>query len=302
VSLPDAPDAIQPRLTLAPGAAAFEEDKDSMPGDEPTADRGAMSVASAVSASPNLVSEAAGTSTVASAQKRGESIISVRNVDYTLDIAGRPLNILKNVDFDVAPAQVVAIVGPSGSGKTSLLMLLAGLEKATSGDVIVGGQRLNGLDEDDLARFRRRTVGIVFQSFHLIPSLSALDNVALALEIADPKMKPAAVREAAVAALTAVGLGERVHHRPAALSGGEQQRVGLARAMIARPRLLLADEPTGNLDQSTGAMVIELMFDLARKQGTAVVLITHDPQLAARADRVWTMTQGELVETQPVKA
>jgi len=289
-------------LSQAPGPAAFEEDEDHMPGEEPTADRGAMSVASAVSASPNLVTGSAETSTVASTQRQAESIISVRNVDYTLDIAGRPLNILKNVDFDVAPAQVVAIVGPSGSGKTSLLMLLAGLEKATSGDVIVGGQRLNGLDEDDLARFRRRTVGIVFQSFHLIPSLSALDNVALALEIADPRMKPAAVREAATAALTAVGLGERLHHRPAALSGGEQQRVGLARAMIARPRLLLADEPTGNLDQSTGAMVIELMFDLARKQGTAVVLITHDPQLAARADRVWTMTLGELVETQPGKA
>lgn len=273
-----------------------------MPGEDPSADRGAMSVASAVSASPNIVTGSADSATVAPAPRRSETIISVKEVDYTLDIAGKPLNILKKVSMDVAPAEVVAIVGPSGSGKTSLLMLLAGLERPTSGEVVVGGQRLNGLDEDELARFRRRTVGIVFQSFHLIPSLTALDNVALALEIADPKMKPAAVREAATAALTAVGLGERLHHRPSALSGGEQQRVGLARAMIARPRLLLADEPTGNLDQTTGAMVIELMFDLARRQGTAVVLITHDPQLAARADRVWTMTQGELVETPPGRA
>jgi predicted ABC-type transport system involved in lysophospholipase L1 biosynthesis ATPase subunit len=156
---------------------------------------------------------------------------------------------------------------------------------------------LNGLSEDDLAVFRRKTLGIVFQSFHLIPSLSALDNVGLALEIANPDLTLAQTREAATAALTAVGLGDRLDHRPSALSGGEQQRVGLARAMIAKPRLLLADEPTGNLDQKTGAMVIELMFDLARQQGTAVVLITHDPALAARADRVFTMTQGQLTET-----
>jgi putative ABC transport system ATP-binding protein len=194
----------------------------------------------------------------------------------------------------------VAIVGPSGSGKTSLLMLLAGLERATSGKVVVAGQDLSGLSEDDLAVFRRHTLGIVFQSFHLIPSLTALDNVGLALEIASPDLSLVQTREAAAAALEAVGLGGRLHHRPAALSGGEQQRVGLARAMIAKPRLLLADEPTGNLDQETGAVVVELMFDLARRQGTAVVLITHDPSLAARADRVFTMTAGELVETRSV--
>lgn len=199
-------------------------------------------------------------------------------------------------------SEVVAIVGPSGSGKTSLLMLLAGLERATSGRVIVAGQDLSGLSEDDLAVFRRHNLGIVFQSFHLIPSLTALDNVGLALEIASPDLSLAQTREAAAAALEAVGLGGRLDHRPAALSGGEQQRVGLARAMIARPRLLLADEPTGNLDQETGAVVVELMFDLARKQGTAVVLITHDPSLAARADRVFTMTSGELVETRSVRA
>jgi putative ABC transport system ATP-binding protein len=232
----------------------------------------------------------------------GTPIIAVSDVNYTLDVASRPLHILRNVSFRVEPAEVVAIVGPSGSGKTSLLMLLAGLERTTSGRVAVAGQDLSGRSEDELALFRRNNLGIVFQSFHLIPSLTALDNVGLALEIAAPELSLAQAREAAAAALTAVGLGDRLDHRPAALSGGEQQRVGLARAMIAKPRLLLADEPTGNLDQKTGALVIELMFDLARRQGTAVVLITHDPALAARADRVLTMTQGELVEAAAAEA
>ncbi|HWA19358.1 MAG TPA: ABC transporter ATP-binding protein [Devosia sp.] len=213
-----------------------------------------------------------------------------------MNVASHPLHILKNISFRVEPAEVVAIVGPSGSGKTSLLMLLAGLERPSSGRAMVGGQELSRLGEDELALFRRRTLGIVFQSFHLVPSLSALDNVSLALEIASPHLPRAQTRAAAAAALQAVGLGNRLTHRPSALSGGEQQRVGLARAMIARPRLLLADEPTGNLDQETGALVVELMFDLARRQGTAVVLITHDPSLAGKADRVLTMTQGELVE------
>ena len=223
-------------------------------------------------------------------------IIAVSGVYYTVDVAWRPLHILRNIAFRVEAAEVVAIVGPSGSGKTSLLMLLAGLERPTSGQVVVAGQDLSTLSEDDLALFRRKTLGIVFQSFHLIPSLSALDNVGLALEITSPHLSRVQTREAAAAALAAVGLGDRLTHLPAALSGGEQQRVGLARAMIAKPRLLLADEPTGNLDQEAGALVIELMFDLARRQRTAVVLITHDPSLAARADRVLTMTQGELVE------
>jgi putative ABC transport system ATP-binding protein len=228
-------------------------------------------------------------------------IIEVSGVDYTLEIAGRPLHILRKVGLSVQPAEVVAIVGPSGSGKTSLLMLLAGLEKPTSGSVVVAGKSLPELSEDQLSVFRRQTLGIVFQSFHLIPSLTALDNVGLALEIARPEMSLGEARKAAAETLTTVGLGNRLDHRPAALSGGEQQRVGLARAMIANPRLLLADEPTGNLDQATGARVIELMFDMARKQGTAVVLITHDPGLAERADRVFTMEQGVLTETTPVR-
>ncbi|KKB07523.1 ABC transporter ATP-binding protein [Devosia chinhatensis] len=225
------------------------------------------------------------------------AIVDARDVDYALEIAGRPLTILRKVNLRVAPAEVVAIVGPSGSGKTSLLMLLAGLEKATGGTVAVNGRDLGGMSEDELARFRRHTLGIVFQSFHLIPSLTALDNVGMALEIAEPNLSMAQIREKAAAALASVGLEKRLDHRPSALSGGEQQRVGLARASVANPPLLLADEPTGNLDQKTGAIVVDLMFDLARRNNTAVVLITHDPALAARADRVFTMTNGELTET-----
>jgi putative ABC transport system ATP-binding protein len=224
-------------------------------------------------------------------------LVAVANVDYTLNVGGEPLQILKNVSLEVPAAQVVAIVGPSGSGKTSLLMLLGGLERATAGKVVIAGQDFTGLSEDQLAVFRRKTLGIVFQSFHLIPSLSALDNVGLPLEIARPELSLGEVREISGTALAAVGLGDRLHHRPAALSGGEQQRVGLARAMIAKPSLLLADEPTGNLDQNTGAKVIDLMFGMARERNAAVVFVTHDPGLAARADRVLTMTRGELVET-----
>jgi putative ABC transport system ATP-binding protein len=226
-------------------------------------------------------------------------MVAAYGVDYTVDVAGSPLHILKDVALRVEPGEVVAVVGPSGSGKTSLLMLLAGLEHPTSGKIVINGEDLTKLGEDGLALFRRRTLGIVFQSFHLIPSLSALDNVAVALEIASPKLSRAETRQAASEALAAVGLGDRLTHRPTALSGGEQQRVGLARAMIAKPRLLLADEPTGNLDQETGTRVVELMFDLARQQGTAVILITHDPSLAARADRMLIMTRGELVEADP---
>jgi putative ABC transport system ATP-binding protein len=224
----------------------------------------------------------------------GGPLIRVDDVSYSVLVAGQPLHILRHVSLSVEEAEIVAIVGPSGSGKTSLLMLLAGLDRPTSGQISIVGQELSRLGEDELARFRRKTLGIVFQSFHLIPSLTALDNVRLALEIASPGLSRAETREAAAAALAAVGLADRLHHRPLALSGGEQQRVALARAMITEPRLLLADEPTGNLDQETGARVIELMFNLARRKRTAVVLITHDPGLAKRADRILTMTRGEL--------
>ncbi|WP_248307047.1 MULTISPECIES: ABC transporter ATP-binding protein [unclassified Devosia] len=229
--------------------------------------------------------------------RQDQNVIEGHDVGYTLNVASRPLNILHDVNLVVRPAEVVAIVGASGSGKTSLLMLLAGLDRATSGKILVRGTDLGTMGEDELARFRRGSLGIVFQSFHLIPSLTAVENVGLALEIASPELALAEVRRRAAEALEAVGLGGRADHRPSALSGGEQQRVGLARAMIANPPLLLADEPTGNLDEKTGEVVIELMFGLARKNQTAVVLVTHDPKLAARADRVLTMSQGHLTET-----
>jgi putative ABC transport system ATP-binding protein len=186
------------------------------------------------------------------------------------------------------------VVGPSGSGKTSLLMVLGGLEKATSGRVTVGGRDITDLNEDQLAVFRRETLSIVFQSFHLIPSMTALENVSLALEIAERKMSFRDIRDAAIAALSEVGLKDRVNHLPNALSGGEQQRVGLARAMVTNPKLLLADEPTGNLDQDTGARVIDMMFGVAREKGTAILLITHDRNLARQADRRLIMEHGHL--------
>jgi putative ABC transport system ATP-binding protein len=232
----------------------------------------------------------------------GTPLVAAQDLCYSLELSGETLHILRNVSLRVEPAEVVAVVGPSGSGKTSLLMQLAGLERPTSGTVTVTGTELTKLSEDQLAEFRRDNVGIIFQSFHLIPSLTALDNVALALEIASPKLPLAEVRKEAAAALAAVGLGDRLTHRPSAMSGGEQQRVGIARALVTKPRLLLADEPTGNLDQTTGLMVIELIFELARRQNTAVVLITHDPALAKRADRMVAMNQGVLSETPAASA
>jgi putative ABC transport system ATP-binding protein len=206
------------------------------------------------------------------------------------------LHILNDVTFKVMGGEVTAVVGPSGSGKTSLLMILGGLERATTGKVVVAGQDISTANEDQLAIFRRKNLGILFQNFHLIPSMSALENVSLALEIAETGESFKTIREKAVAALTEVGLADRMTHLPSALSGGEQQRVGLARAMATSPRLLLADEPTGNLDQDTGAMVIDLMFNLARKKGAAILLITHDRSLASKADRMLTMNHGHLTE------
>ncbi len=225
-----------------------------------------------------------------------QPLIKTSDTNLRMVNASVTLHILKDINLQVDAAEVVAIVGPSGSGKTSLLMVLAGLEQATSGKIFVAGQDLSQLNEDQLAIFRRKNLGILFQNFHLVTSMSALENVALALEIAETGIGAAKIRQIATSALEEVGLGDRLDHLPSALSGGEQQRVGLARAMVTKPRLLLADEPTGNLDQDTGAMVIELMFDLARKQNTAVMLITHDQALAKRADRTLTMDHGQLSE------
>lgn len=228
-------------------------------------------------------------------------LINTRDANLELMSGTEPLHILKDISFSVSASEVVAIVGPSGSGKTSLLMVLAGLEQATSGQLVVAGQNLGKLNEDQLAIFRRQTMGILFQNFHLVTSMSALQNVALALEIAETGLSFKQITERAAAILGEVGLGERLEHLPNALSGGEQQRVGLARAMVTKPRLLLADEPTGNLDQDTGALVIELMFDLARKQQTSVVLITHDRALANRANRKLIMDRGHLSEAENTK-
>ncbi|MFN4209488.1 MAG: ABC transporter ATP-binding protein [Devosia sp.] len=225
-----------------------------------------------------------------------ENIARTRDMNLHLKSGGSALHILKSITFAINPGEVVSVVGPSGSGKTSLLMVLGGLEKASDGLVSVGGSDLTGLDEDQLADVRRQNIGILFQNFHLIPSMTALENVALALEIAFDDLPLSEIRARARAALAEVGLAERETHLPSALSGGEQQRVGLARAIVTRPRLLLADEPTGNLDQETAASAIDLLFSLARRNTMAVLLITHDNGLAMRADRRMRMDRGELRE------
>ncbi|BBK29966.1 putative ABC transport system ATP-binding protein [Stella humosa] len=217
--------------------------------------------------------------------------MSLSSVEVKLASAGGIVNILRGIDLAVAEGETVGIIGPSGSGKSTLLMVTAGLERPTAGRIVVAGVELGGLDEDGLARFRRDHVGIVFQSFHLIQTMSALENVAIPLELAGR----ADAFDRARAALDAVGLARRTDHYPGQLSGGEQQRVALARAFVTGPRLLLADEPTGNLDGATGEQVIELMFDLRRQYGTTLVLITHDPALAARTDRVIRLADGRIV-------
>jgi putative ABC transport system ATP-binding protein len=212
-------------------------------------------------------------------------------VDLHLSLVGGagPVNILRGVDLSIAGNETISIVGPSGAGKTTLLMALSGLEKPTSGLVRVAGINLTDIDEDGLARFRRQHVGIVFQSFHLVPTMTALENVALPLEFAAAE-NPA---EQAKAALEKTGLGDRLDHFPGELSGGEQQRVALARAFVAKPSLLLADEPTGNLDRETGQMVMDLLFDLQKEHGTTLVLVTHDETLAARCHRSVYMIDGK---------
>mgnify|MGYP001443631140 CR=1 FL=1 len=207
--------------------------------------------------------------------------------------ARRDLEILAGVDFALARGEAVAIMGASGSGKSTLLGLLAGLERATSGDIILDGTALGALDEDQRAALRRRRIGFVFQSFHLLPALNALDNVRLALDVAG--LPDAAGR--AWAALDKVGLAARAAHFPGELSGGEQQRVALARAFCTAPLLLLADEPTGNLDRRTGRQIADLMFDLQAAGGTSLVLVTHDETLAARCDRRLLLEDGRLAVT-----
>ncbi|EHM02889.1 ABC transporter, ATP-binding protein [Acetobacteraceae bacterium AT-5844] len=217
-------------------------------------------------------------------------MIEARNLTFKVVAAGGEVNILRGIDLEVGRGEAVGIVGPSGSGKTSLMMLLAGLERPSGGVLTVAGADLPAMDEDALARFRRDQLGIVFQAFHLIPTMTALENVAVPLEFAGR----ADAFERAGKALARVGLGHRLDHYPGQLSGGEQQRVALARAVVAEPSLLLADEPTGNLDRATGLMVMDLLFDLRVHLGTTLLLITHDPALADRCERQLSMADGQI--------
>lgn len=216
--------------------------------------------------------------------------IDLSHVNLTLGTGDRRVAILRDIDLTVDRGAAVGLVGPSGSGKTSLLMIIAGLERPTSGTLHVAGHDLANLKEDALSRFRSNHVGIVFQNFHLVPTMTALENVALPLELAGRPRAFVLAREA----LAAVGLDARRSHFPGQLSGGEQQRVALARAIVAEPKLLLADEPTGNLDQATGSAVIHLMFEQHRRLGTTLVLITHDPALASACDRIVEMRDGRI--------
>lgn len=219
------------------------------------------------------------------------SVLQVDRLGKRVPLPDRQLTILDDVSFDIRMGEAIAIVGASGSGKSTLLGLMAGLDLPSSGTVTLAGESLSALDEDGRARLRGQKVGFVFQSFQLLPSLTALENVMLPLELADSSDASTPARHI----LEQVGLADRLGHYPRQLSGGEQQRVALARAFVTRPAVLFADEPTGNLDTETGAQIIELLFDLNRQHGTTLVLVTHDEKLAVRCDRSLRLSGGRLV-------
>jgi putative ABC transport system ATP-binding protein len=219
--------------------------------------------------------------------------IALSGVNLSLGRGAARVHILKDIDLDIGRGEAVGLVGPSGSGKTTLLMVLAGLEQADTGSIVVAGTDFRQLDEDALARFRGRNVGIVFQSFHLLPTMTALENVAVPLELAGD----VAAFSRATEELTKVGLAGRLHHYPAQLSGGEQQRVALARALAPNPPILVADEPTGNLDEATGRQIIELLFAGHVERGTTLILVTHDNALAQRCGRVVRLRSGRIEST-----
>ena len=218
-------------------------------------------------------------------------VITLDNLQLQLGAKSHMTDILKNISVSVPAGQHVAILGPSGAGKTSLLMIMAGLEQATGGTVTLAGHDITTMKEDELAALRRDNVGIIFQAFRLIPSMTALQNVAVPMELAGNSN----AQDIAAHALEKVGLGHRLNHLPDQLSGGEQQRVAIARAIAPKPRILLADEPTGNLDSKTGALVIETLFEATKSVGAALILITHDVSLADQCERVLTIEDGKLV-------
>ncbi|MGV8955050.1 MAG: ABC transporter ATP-binding protein [Cypionkella sp.] len=221
-----------------------------------------------------------------------DPVLTLTNVGLTLAGNAGAVNILHDISLQVARGESLGLIGPSGSGKSSLLMLMGGLERASSGQIMALGSDLSGLDEDGLAKFRRGRMGVVFQSFHLIPTMTALENVALPMEIDGVPDAFDRARDE----LAAVGLSGRIQHYPSQMSGGEQQRVALARAMAPRPAILLADEPTGNLDSVNGAAIMELIFALRDRHGATLVLVTHAPELAARCDRVVRLVDGRIDE------
>jgi putative ABC transport system ATP-binding protein len=226
-----------------------------------------------------------------------DTVLKLDNVNLTLGDGASEVKVLNGVKFSVERGSSLGIVGPSGSGKTSLLMVLCGLERADTGTITIGETQINTMSEDALASFRGRSIGIVFQSFHLIPNMTALENVAVPLELSGH----ASPFERARDELVKVGLGERLTHFPGQLSGGEQQRVAIARALAPEPKMLVADEPTGNLDLITGGHVADLLFDACKDRGMTMLLVTHDPHLAARCDRQIIMRAGRVIDDQPVK-
>ena len=219
-----------------------------------------------------------------------DPVLTLESVELQLTSDAGPVEILRGIDLTIGAGETVGVVGPSGAGKTSLLMVIAGLESVTAGRIEAAGQEISGSDEEPLARFRRDNVGIVFQNFHLVPTMTALENVALPLEFAGC----GDAFERARAQLTAVGLDHRLGHYPGQLSGGEQQRVALARAFVIEPKILLADEPTGSLDQTTGADIIELLFEMQERLGSTLILVTHAQELASRCTRIVRLADGRI--------
>jgi putative ABC transport system ATP-binding protein len=225
----------------------------------------------------------------------GGPLVVLDDIHLTLESAAGPVNILRGVSLDIAAGETVSLLGPSGSGKSTVMMVMGGLERPSAGRVWIAGNDFGALSEDALARLRRALIGIVFQAFHLIPTMTALENVALPLELAGKRDAFSAAAEG----LAAVGMDHRLSHYPGQLSGGEQQRVAIARAFIAGPKLLLADEPTGNLDAATGRLVIDCLFDHQARHDTTLLLITHDPSIADRCQRQVQLLDGRIIEDRP---